>query len=176
MFFKFGRAAVEALLLASPEPLATRRIAEIVGLEEKAARDLCEDLAREYRESERGIQVVEVAGGFQMTTRPDLAPFVSELFPSRDGRLSPSVVETLAVIAYRQPVTRAEVENVRGVKADHSLHTLLERGLIKEVGRREGPGRPILYGTTRQFLDYLGLKDLASLPPLPEPDLSEPNQ
>ncbi len=169
MMFKLGRAIVEALLLASPEPVPARLIAEIAGLEERAARDLCADLAKEYRDSERGFQVVEVAGGFQLSTRPDLAEYVSALFPDRETRLTPTVVETLAVIAYRQPVTRAEIEAIRGVKVDHSLYTLIERGLIKDVGRREGPGRPILYGTTRFFLQYMGLKDLSSLPLLPEP-------
>lgn len=174
MIFRLGRAIIEAVLLASPEPLPARRIAEIAGLDERAARDLCEDLAREYRESERGFHLVEVAGGFQLVTRPDLSEYVAAIFPHRDSRLTPTVLETLAVIAYRQPVTRAEIEAIKGVKVDHSLYSLMERGLIKDAGRREGPGRPILYGTTKLFLEYMGLKDLNSLPPLPEINHSGP--
>lgn len=168
MIFPFGRAVLEALLLASPEPLPARRMAEISGMEERAVRDLCADLQKEYRDQQRGFQLVEVAGGYQLVTRPDLSEYVHQLFPDRQSGLNQAALETLAVIAYRQPVTRAEIEAVRGVKVDRSLATLLEKGLVREVGRREGPGRPILYGTTQRFLDQFGLKDLASLPPLPE--------
>ncbi len=168
--FEYGRALLEALLFAAPEPLPPRRLAEIIGLEERAARDLCEDLKREYERQGRGLQVVEVAGGYQFVTRPDLAAYVAKLHPTRGGgNLTQAALETLAVVAYRQPVTRAEVEVIRGVNVDHSLHTLLERGLIREIGRKEGPGRPILYGTTREFLQHFGLKDLEALPGLPPP-------
>lgn len=179
MKFTYGQAIVEALLLASPEPLPVRRIAQIMGIEEEAARILCEELGEEYTKLQRGLQLQAVAGGYQLVTRPDLAPYVRQLHPVKENKLSQAQLETLAVIAYRQPVTRAEIEHVRGVKVDHSLHMLLERGLIREIGRREGPGRPILYGTTKAFLLHFGLRDLTALPPLPSPEtpvLEEPEQ
>lgn len=174
MNFVYGLAIVEALLLASGEPLPARRIAEIVGLEERAARDLCEDLRRQCAEQQRGVAVVEVAGGYQLVTRPDLAPYVEKLAPSRQPAASAAILETLAIIAYRQPVTRADIEAIRGVKADHAVQTLLDRGVIREIGRRESPGRPVLYGTTRAFLEQFGLRELADLPPLPERPASGP--
>lgn len=177
MKFSYGQAIVEALLFASPEPLSVRRIAQVIGIEEEAAQLLCEELAQEYEQTQRGLQLQEVAGGYQLVTRPDLAPYVRQLHPQKESRLSQAQLETLAVIAYRQPVTRADIEHVRGVKVDHSVHMLLERGLIRELGRRDAPGRPILYGTTKEFLLHFGLRDLASLPPLPAaetPTLVEP--
>lgn len=177
MKFSYGQAILEALLLSSPEPLPLRRIAQVMGLEEEAAHVLCEELEREYADMQRGIQLQAVAGGYQLVTRPDLAPYVRQLHPQKESRLSQAQLETLAVIAYRQPVTRADVEHVRGVKVDHSLYMLVERGLVREIGRREGPGRPILYGTTKAFLQHFGLRDLAALPPLPAaetPVLEEP--
>lgn len=177
MKFSYGLAILEALLLSSPEPLPLRRIAQVMGLDEEAAQVLCEELGHEYEQMQRGIQLQAVAGGYQLVTRADLAPYVRQLHPQKESRLSQAQLETLAVIAYRQPVTRADIEQVRGVKVDHSLHMLLERGLIREIGRREGPGRPILYGTTKAFLLHFGLRDLTALPPLPAaetPALEEP--
>ena len=149
--------------------MSARRIAEVVGLDERTARDLLDDLRRDYDSAARGIQLIEVAGGFQLCTRPDYASFVARLRPEREGGgLSHASLETLAIIAYRQPVTRAEIEAIRGVKVERSLATLTERGLVREIGRKEGPGRPILFGTTREFLVHFGLKDLSGLPGLEE--------
>lgn len=167
MIFQYGKSIIEALLFAAGEPLTIRRVAEAVGLEERAARDLLEDLRREYDASARGLQLIEVAGGYQLCTRPDYAPFVAKLRPEREGSgLTHASLETLAIVAYRQPVTRAEIEAVRGVKVERSLGTLMEKGLIREVGRKEGPGRPIIFGTTKEFLMHFGLKDLGELPDL----------
>jgi segregation and condensation protein B len=161
-----GMAILEALLLASPEPLTLKRIADVIGLDDKDARHLVEDLQRNYRESQRGLVIKEIAGGYLLTTRADLAPYVEKLVTPRARGLSHAALETLAIIAYRQPVTKAEIEGVRGVKVDRALESLLERRLVAEVGRKEAPGRPVLYGTTKEFLAYFGLKDLSDLPPI----------
>lgn len=166
MKWTHGMAIVEALLLASPEPLTLRRMADVIGLDEKDARILIDDLIKDYRKSGRGLVVKEIAGGFLLTTRADLAPYVEKLVAPRARGLSHAALETLSIIAYRQPVTRAEIEGVRGVKIDRSLETLMERRLIQEVGRKETPGRPVLYGTTKEFLAYFGLATIEDLPPL----------
>ncbi|HWI61651.1 MAG TPA: SMC-Scp complex subunit ScpB [Symbiobacteriaceae bacterium] len=166
MIWNHGKAILEAILLASPEPLSIRRIADVIGLDEKDARILVDDLKKEYSQPGRGLLVQEMAGGYVLTTRPEYGEYVEKLLAPKGKGLSHAALETLAIIAYRQPITKAEMEGVRGVKVDRSVETLLERGLIREVGRREGPGRPIIYGTTRDFLTYFGLKDLSDLPPL----------
>jgi len=161
------RRIVEALVLASPEPVTAARLASVVpdatpGL----ARELVEELNREYAEQGRAFEIVEVAGGYQLRTRLDLASYVRELQPRRAVRLSRASLETLAVIAYKQPVTRAEIEHVRGVDAGAVLRSLLERDLIRIAGHREIPGRPMLYATTRRFLEVFGLASLEDLPTL----------
>jgi segregation and condensation protein B len=125
--------------------------------------ELKDDLAA----ATRGLQIVETAGGFQMGTVPELAPYLERAF-SEDvsSNLSTAALEALAIIAYKQPVTRIEIESIRGVRSEHVLENLLKRKLIKISGRKEGPGRPLLYGTTTDFLKYFGLKELADLPPL----------
>jgi segregation and condensation protein B len=166
MIWNHGKAILEAILLASPEPLSVKRIAEVMGLDEKDARILVEDLRKEYQQPGRGLYIQEMAGGYVLTTRPEYADYVEKLVQPRGKGLSHAALETLAIIAYRQPITKAEIEGVRGVKVDRAVETLLERRLIREVGRKEAPGRPVLYGTTREFLQYFGLKDLSELPPV----------
>jgi segregation and condensation protein B len=166
MIWNHGKAILEAILLASPEPLSVKRIAEVIGLDEKDARILVDDLKKEYSEPGRGLLLQEMAGGYVLTTRPEYGEYVEKLLAPKGKGLSHAALETLAIIAYRQPITKAEIEGVRGVKVDRSVETLLERGLIRDAGRKEGPGRPILYGTTKDFLTYFGLKDLNELPPL----------
>jgi len=161
-------AVLEALLLVASEPLAPRRAGGILGLTEAQARAYLRLLADTYRERDGGLEVVEVGGGFRLVSRPEMHDYILKLEPSRGPQpLSRAAVETLAIIAYRQPVARAEVEAVRGVRCDGVLGTLVDRGLIEEIGRAEGPGRPILYATTRRFLEQFGLRDLSELPPLP---------
>lgn len=172
MIWNHGTAILEAILLASPEPLPIRRIAEVIGLDEKDAKILIEDLRKQYQEPGRGLYIQEMAGGYVFTTRPEYAEYVEKLLQPRGKGLSHAALETLAIIAYRQPITKAEIEGVRGVKVDRSVETLVERRLIREVGRKEAPGRPVLYGTTKDFLQYFGLKDIADLPPL-EQDTSD---
>lgn len=167
MIFDFGKAILEGLLFASPEPLSLRRLAELMGMEEKAVRSLLEELRQDYQAPARGLTLIEVAGGYQLATRPDLQEYVARLLPERQQPvLSRAALETLAVVAYNQPVTRAEVEHVRGVASDRSLNTLVERGLIQETGRKDAPGRPILYATSSLFLQHFGLSSLTELPRL----------
>lgn len=162
-------AILEALLFVADEALPLDQIAGIFG--DRTAdevRALVEGLNGRYAGEAAGLQVQEVAGGLRLTTRPDLSPWVQKLNRVRPARLSRAALETLAVIAYRQPLTKAEVEGVRGVSADGVLRTLLERELIRIVGRKPEAGRPILYGTTRTFLEHFGFKDLTDLPTLRE--------
>ncbi len=169
------KAALEALLLVAPEPLTPKKAAAVLGLTEAQARTCLRLLADDYDRRESGLVVTEVAGGYRLLSRPEYGEFIAKLDPARTPPpLSAAAVETLAIIAYRQPVTRVDVEAVRGVRCEGVLATLLERDLVAEVGRKEGPGRPILYGTTRRFLEYFGLKDISELPPLPEARPGEP--
>lgn len=155
---------LEAVLLAAGEPLSRKRLAEVVGEEVDAATldKAIQDLAASY--AERGFELVEVASGLRLQARERFAPWIARLSPERYARYSRAVLETLALIAWKQPITRAEIEAVRGVAVNPNiLRTLQERGWITVVGKKEGPGRPDLWGTTRQFLDDLNLKSLEEL-------------
>ncbi len=161
------RRIVEGLLLAAPEPLTAQRLGELVpDASAETVRELVTELNAEYAQQGRGFEICEVAGGWQLRTCLDLAEYVRALHPRRAVRLSRAALETLAVVAYKQPVTRAEVEHVRGVDAGAVLRSLLERELVRIAGHREIPGRPMLYATTRRFLDVFGLSALEDLPSL----------
>jgi segregation and condensation protein B len=163
-------AALEALLFASDAPLELGRIVEVLDLPVEDARAAIDALRAACEAAGRGLAVVEVAGGVRLVTRPELAPVLLQLQRLRlKSRLSRAAVETLAIIAYRQPISRPEIEQLRGVSADAVVTSLLERRLIRVVGRKAGPGRPILYGTTREFLEHFGLRDLGDLPPFEIP-------
>lgn len=167
---------IEALLFISVDPISIDRIKEILsGVEKKRILDQLVSLQEEYARFNRGMQIVEVAGGYQMTTRADMAPWIRELEKIKTAsRLSQPSLETLAIIAYKQPLTRAEIEAIRGVDAAGVLKTLMDRRLVKIVGRKEAAGRPLIYGTTREFLLYFGLSNLTALPTLKEfTDISE---
>ena len=155
---------VEALLFASDTPLEAERIREVLELESaQAARELVEELRARYRD--RGLQIVEVGGGYRMITRPELAPWLVRLARARTkSRLSRPALETLAIVAYKQPVSRPEMDAIRGVNSEAVLENLLERRLIRIAGRKEAPGRPYLFETTREFLVAFGLRDLSDLP------------
>lgn len=159
------KAILEALIFASPEPLTPKSIARLLDGESRAAvQSTLAELKREY-EGRGGLQLVEVAGGYQIVTRPDLHEWVRRLFHQRSTqKLSEQALETLAVVAYRQPVTALEISEIRGVNTSGALSTLLERHLIKIVGRKQVVGRPFLYATTREFLIRFGLNDLGDLP------------
>ena len=157
---------VEALLFASDTPVEADRIAEVLDLESPAAaREVVEALRARLEAEGRALQVIEVGGGFRLVTRPDVAPWLVKLARSRTrSRLSRPALETLAIIGYRQPVSRPEVDAVRGVNSEAVLDNLLERRMIRIAGRKESPGRPFLYETTREFLVAFGLRDLGDLP------------
>jgi len=159
------RAVLEALLFSSGEPLSAERLAEITRVDVEQVRRVLMEYAEELADDARGILLVEVAGGYALRTKPSLAEYVGRLELPRVAPLSNAALETLAIIAYKQPVTRAEIEEIRGVRCDAALATLLARRLVREAGRKDAPGRPFLYVTTRQFLEYFGLRDLADLPP-----------
>jgi segregation and condensation protein B len=156
----------EALLFASDTPVEASRVQEVLDLDSPAAaRDLVDSLRRRLDAEGRALQVMEVGGGFRLVTRPEIAPWLVKLARSRTrSRLSRPSLETLAIIGYRQPVSRPEVDAIRGVNSDAVLENLLERRMIRIAGRKESPGRPFLYETTREFLVAFGLRDLADLP------------
>jgi segregation and condensation protein B len=171
---------VEAVLLSVERPMTAGKIAEALGLgaEEDGPGQVeaaVEALNQTYEQTGRAFRVERVAGGFRVMTLPRFAPIIAGLRTARDaGRLSRAAVETLAIVAYRQPITRAELEAVRGVSCGEVLKTLLERRLVAIVGRAEEPGRPILYGTTRRFLEVFGLASLKDLPKAGELHLGDP--
>ena len=163
------RRILEALLLSSAEPVTAARLGRVVP--ESSAREVREDLEalnESYAAEGRGFRIEEVSGGYQLRTLPELAAYVQQLEPVPPLRMSRAGLETLAIIAYKQPVTRAEVEHVRGVDAGPLLRGLLERRLVRIAGHREVPGRPILYATTPRFLEIFGLAALTDLPTLRE--------
>ncbi len=163
-------AEIEAVLFASDAPLSIGRLSSITG--ESSAKTIRESLGKLedfYRSHDRSFGIVEVAGGYQITTLPEYSGTVLRLFKSRrKARLSQAALETLAIVAYRQPIGRTEVEAIRGVNCDGVLATLTERELIAITGRGEGLGRPFLYSTTSRFLEYLGLKDIRDIPDMEE--------
>lgn len=161
---------VEALLFASGDVgLSLAQIAFVLDLTDIRVTEMMEQLQEEYQVAERGIQLVEMAGVFQLVTKKEHSDYIKQLVQStRTHGLSQAALETLAIIAYKQPITKAEIDDIRGVKTERPIHTLVSKALIKEVGRAEGSGRAYLYGTTKEFLDYFGLKTLAELPPIAE--------
>lgn len=158
--------ALEALLFASEKPLTIEQArACLDNLDGAAVRKVIEDLKSEYEQANRGIRIIEVAGGFQMMTAANFAPFLKKLFKERHvERLSKPALETLAIIAYKQPLTRIEIELLRNVNVDGVMKSLEDKNLIRITGRKKSPGRPFVYGTTKQFLEYFGLKSLDDLP------------
>jgi segregation and condensation protein B len=167
-------AALEAVLFVSDEPVAAVVLGQALGLERREAEELCEELARSYEARAAGLVLRNVAGGWRLTTSPEVAPVVERyVLSSRHARLTKASLETLAIVAYKQPVTRHQVSSIRGVNSDGVVRALVDRGLVAEVGREETPGRPVLYGTSPEFLEKLGLPSLAELPPL-APLLGQP--
>jgi segregation and condensation protein B len=157
---------VEALLFASEAPVEAERIQEVLDLPSAGqARELVQMLSERLDGEGRALQIIEVGGGFRLVTRPDVAPWLVKLARSRTrSRLSRSALETLAIIAYRQPASRPDIDAVRGVNSEAVLDNLLDRRMVRIAGRKDSPGRPFLYETTRDFLVAFGLRDLADLP------------
>ncbi len=161
------RRALEAILFVADEPLSAAVLAQAVELGRRDAEEILRIMADDYEARRSGIILREIAGGWRLLTSPVAAPYVRQfVLSNRHARLTKASLETLAIVAYKQPVTRHQVSSIRGVDSDGVLRALAERGLVEEVGRDEGPGRAILYGTTPEFLERLGLPSLADLPPV----------
>ncbi len=160
---------LEAMLTVALEPISAEELADVVDAEADVVRRTLGELRSEFLEQRRGFQVVELASGWVMQSSPDVAAWVTK-FANRDvsHRLSSAALESLAIIAYRQPVSRAQISALRGVNVDGVVRLLEQRGYIEELGRAPGPGQPILYGTTESFLDRMGLATLDDLPPIEE--------
>ncbi|MBM3244203.1 MAG: SMC-Scp complex subunit ScpB [Candidatus Omnitrophica bacterium] len=160
------KSAIEAMFFSSDRPLNLEQIKFALGGYQTAdIRKLIEEIQTEYESNNRGLRLVEIAGGFQMITAPAFAPFIRKLFKGkRTEKLSKPALETLAIIAYKQPLTKLEIELLRNVNVDGVIASLLEKELIRVAGRKKTPGRPLVFGTTRRFLEYFGLKSLNELP------------
>lgn len=164
------KAILEAVLFVSPEPVPVARLMSIVGTVSKAEVVQALDvLTHDLDQEGRGIQLVQVAGGYRLVTKQEYGPWLKRMDKAKAAqKLSRSALESLAIIAYKQPLVRAEIEEIRGVETSGVLRTLCERKLVRIVGRKDVPGRPIMYGTTKFFLEHFGLQDLTQLPPLRE--------
>jgi|SRR5579872_871695 len=161
------RGAVEAVLTVASEPVPPRLLAELLELPVERVEALCEELAASYEREQRGFSLVRVAGGYRLQSHESYAAYVERfVLDGAPQRLSAAALETLAVVAYKQPVSRSQVSAIRGVNADGVLRLLMARGYVEAVGRDAGPGQPVLFGTTSLFLEKLGLDSLADLPPL----------
>jgi len=161
-----AKSIIEALLFVSSEPIALRQITQVLeNINSATARRLIYELRDEYNHSNRSFQIIEIANGFQMCTRPEYSDWIKKFYTRQIAtKLSQAALETLAIVAYKQPITRAEVEEVRGVNSDGVLNGLMKKGLIKISGRKPSPGRPLLFVTTDEFLKQFGLKNLSELP------------
>ena len=163
------KSILESLLFASEGPITVHRLGEVLeGVERSEISSALRELQAEYDASGRGFRLAEVAGGYQMQTARENADWVKKLYRDRPQRMTRATLETLAIVAYKQPMTRAEIEAIRGVDVDGVVATLLDRRLIRIVARKDVPGRPFLYGTTPEFLQLFNLKDLSHLPTLKE--------
>lgn len=163
------KALIEAILFLEVDPIEIRTLSKVSGLSREQVEEVVGALRADLESSERGVEIVSIDGAIQLSPKRDLWPRLRQRFgKKRDGRLSRAAMETLSIIAYSQPITRSEIESLRGVSADTMIRQLLERKLIREVGRKEAPGRPIQFGTTREFLQHFGLESIADLPKLDE--------
>jgi segregation and condensation protein B len=161
---------LESLLFASDAPIGLATLVEVMaGPDKDDVRAALDEMAREFEESGRGVALAEIAGGYQLLSRRECAPWIERMLRSRRKvRLSRAGLETLAIVAYKQPITKTEIDGIRGVDSSGSLHTLLERNLVLIAGRSKAVGRPLLYATSPDFLEYMGINDIADLPELKE--------
>jgi segregation and condensation protein B len=159
--------AIEAILMVADEPIAPHLLAQLLEISPGRVEELCAALADAYDAEDRGFVLARVAGGYRFQSHADLAPYVERfVLEGQSARLSAAALETLAIVAYKQPVSRAQVTSIRGVNVDGVMRTLQQRGYVEEVARDPGPGQAVLYGTSRSFLEKLGLDHLGQLPPL----------
>jgi len=166
MFREFELAAIEALLFVAKDPLTVTQLENILDLPRDVISELIDELKLRYSRPDSGIELIEVNNGYRLCTKSEFSNYIEKLYRQPVQGLSHAALEVLAIVAYRQPVTRGEIDFLRGVQSERALATLIEKGLVKEVGRKEGPGRPILYGTTEKFLLHFNLASLDELPPL----------
>lgn len=161
---------LESLLFASDAPIGLATLVEVMaGPDKDEIRTLLDEMAIEFEESHRGVALAEIAGGYQLLSRKECAPWIEKMLRSRRKvRLSRAGLETLAIVAYKQPITKTEIDGIRGVDSSGSLHTLLERNLVLIAGRSKAVGRPLLYATSQEFFQYMGINDLTDLPELKE--------
>lgn len=157
---------IECLIFISPKPVTLDVFSRILNMNKKELRDYIEELIEEYKE--RGLQILEISGGYEFRTKPQYAPYIQELMPKVSSRFSQAALETLAIIAYKQPITRQEIENIRKVDVSGILNKLMEKNLIKIVGKKDIIGHPFLYTTGPEFMRHFGLKSLQDLPKLEE--------
>ena len=164
------KSILEAILFAVSEPISLKQFSQVLnGLATRQIRQLLMQLADEYRDTNRSFDLIEIANGFQICTRPEYHSWIEKIHIRQVRvKLSPAALEALAIVAYKQPVTRAEIEEIRGVNSDSVLNSLIEKGLVRIAGRKPGPGRSLLFATTDDFLQQFGLKDLAELPLMEE--------
>jgi segregation and condensation protein B len=159
--------AIEAILMVADEPVPPHLLAQLLEIPPARVEQLCDELAASYDAEDRGFVLVRVAGGYRFQSHPDLAPYIERfVLDGQSARMSAAALETLAIVAYKQPVSRGQVAAIRGVNVDGVMRTLQQRGYIGEVARDPGPGQPVLYGTTPLFLEKLGLDSVDDLPPL----------
>lgn len=168
MFYQHLKGPMEAMLFAAGDPMPDERLSALLDIPIEHVQAMLLELKEDMEQPGRGLCLVQAAGGYQICTRPEFSAVVEKLAVHQDPKLSPAAMETLSIIAFRQPVTRQDVEYIRGVQSDGVINTLIERKLIKEVGRKETIGRPILFGTSEEFLSCFGLNSLDELPALPE--------
>lgn len=162
-----ARRALEAIILVAEQPVSTNLLGQLLEVRPALVEQMCRELAEEYEREGRGFQLARVAGGWRYQTHPDLAPYVERfVLEGQNAKLSAAALETLAIVAYKQPISRAQVASIRGVNVDGVMRTLQQRGYITEVGRDPGLGQAIMYGTTPRFLEALGIDSLDELPPL----------
>lgn len=160
---------IESILFVSGDPVAFKDLAFVIGVQEQRIKNIVSDMMREYESQSRGIYLIEFNGKVQLATKPEYGDYIKKLIkPDSRQNLSQAALETLSIIAYRQPITKIQIEEIRGVRSDRPISTLLENGLIKESGRLETTGRPLLYVTTDDFLKYFGFKNINELPELIE--------
>jgi segregation and condensation protein B len=162
-----ARRAIEAVIMAAPEPVAPDLLAQLVEISQATVEEICDALAQEYARDGRGFVLARVAGGYRFQTHPDLHPYVERfVLEGQHARLSPAALETLAIVAYKQPIGRAQLSAIRGVNVDATLRTLVQRGYVEEVDHEPTPGNPARFGTTSRFLERLGVNALSDLPSL----------
>lgn len=171
MDIKKIKAAVECLLFVSGDPVSLKELSSALEVDQATLKKIINQLTDDFDDETRGIKIVEINGSYQLCSRSELYEYVEKLLkPKAKTGLSQASLETLSIIAYKQPITKSSIDSVRGVKSDACITRLVEKDMIKEIGRMEGPGRPILYGTTDTFLRLFGLKSIGELPPLNDMD------